>query len=161
MVAKEVKSSHEFDLFFCGLFLEFNFEESLWEMFVPKLLESFFWNEFAVLDSSCGTVDWCVSLFLNFLINFSNFPVESFRVEVWVIVDNEISKVLRDDFLFLLLVGVELKGTVENSSIIESGNEDATGFFFVSFHCYGCTASHLFKVLIGHLMIFIVLIVWI
>jgi hypothetical protein len=111
-------------------------------MFIPKLLEPFSCNEFSVFDSSGGAVNRGVSLLLDFLVNFPNFPAESFGVEVWVIDDNEISEMLGDDFLFLLLIGVEFKGTVEDSSIIESGNKDVIESFFGAFHVFGRTASH-------------------
>ena len=147
MVTDEVEISHEFDFFISRLLLKFGFGDGLLETFVPVLRKSLGWDEFAIFDSHSRSVNWSVSFFVDFLINFSNVPGEFVFIVVFVILGNECLKMLRDDFFLLLLVGVEFKGTVEDSTIIESGNNNLVVMMFSGWF-HGCTTSHKSAVLI-------------
>lgn len=50
---------------------------------------------------------------------------------------------LRDGFFLGLRIGVEFEGTVEDSSVVESGNDECVvGFIFRGLSIFGGTSSH-------------------
>ncbi len=77
---------------------------------------------FAVFDSCRCTINRSVPFLLNFLVDFSDFPGEIFLVEIFVILRNKVFEMLGEEFFFRLLIRVEFKGTVEDSSVVESSD---------------------------------------
>ena len=105
------------------------------ELLLPFGLEFFFAHKAIVFNSNMDSKGRAVSAHSDFLINFSQRPLEFLFIKIGEIGRNKLYKDVAEllQFFFIFLA-VELKGIVHDITVIEGGNCDMTlfrGFFLI------------------------------
>lgn len=108
MITKKVKKFHIVDLFRSWFRLNFYFTNCEMIGLFPVLLKLVFINQFVVFNTNFRPIDWCIPLFLDFLIDFTHIPFKSFVVKICNVFRYQLPKYGWDLTFFLLRVRKEL-----------------------------------------------------
>lgn len=95
------------------------------ELLLPSFPKLFFIEEFVLLNPCLLPIDDSISLFLEFLVDLAQAPLKCLWIEVLIRFLKQLSETLAHLLLLKIgLLGIEFKGGVENSRIINSCNHE-------------------------------------
>lgn len=122
MITYQVEQFHIFYLLWGWLWLYFLFSSRFLVAFVPFSFEFLLADQFVIFNTNIGAVNWSVPLDLDFLIDFAHIPLESLFIEALNVGGDEGLKEKGDLILLCFGIGKELHRTVEDATVVKSGN---------------------------------------
>ena len=145
MITYQVKQFHILYLLWCWLGLNFFLGSGLLVALIPFFFKFLLVDKFVILNTYIGSVYGSVPFNLNFLVNFTDIPLESFFIEVLNIGGNERSEKEGDLILLCFGIGEKFQRTIEDTSIVQScDNKEVTVFYGRRDLVTGLTTHQLF-----------------